>query len=147
MQNSIQFKSSLKFLSSTFDFWNKRCVIFKGIYYDEYKYEGGREREVERERDKTKREIAYENACTCLYRWVKFINRTDHPAKGQHPHSKPAYTLPEKRKSNENFASELSFFDWYFFYHIIPCALGGSAFCWVFSAIYLDLKVQFLYLT
>ena len=34
----------------------------------------------------------------------KFINRTDHPAKGQRPNTKILETLPEKRKSNENFA-------------------------------------------
>ena len=47
----------------------------------------------------------------------KFINRMDHPAKGQRPNTKFLETLLEKRKSNENFASKLSFFDWYFFYH------------------------------
>ena len=58
-----------------------------------------------------------------LYKYIhviiceeKFINRTDHPAKGQRPNTKILETLPEKRKSNENFAWKLSFFDWYFFY-------------------------------
>jgi hypothetical protein len=34
----------------------------------------------------------------------KFINRMDHPAKGQRPNTKLLETLPEKRKSNEIFA-------------------------------------------